>query len=115
MQPTYQPPQPINDLESTRRANKKLLIWGLVCLVGPTALFVISIVLYAIVHVILSANAPVSAPSSVDTPAPLFTDAPSPITTITNIVLFLIGTIGTIAWLPGIIVGIILLAKRKKI
>lgn len=83
--------------------NKKQLIWGLVCLLGPTALIVISLLLYATLNFIFGATA---------TNGDLFGEQ-SPAKTIFNVVLFLIGAVSVITWLPGLIAGIILLATRK--
>ena len=92
--------------------SKKQLIWGLVCLLGPTALIIIAILLYAIVNFIAASTAtPVTTDITTDTG--LFND-PSPVQMITNIILYVVGVVGTLAWLPGLIAGIILLATRKK-
>lgn len=84
------------------RSNKLKLIWGLISLIGPTALFVLSILIYAIVNFIAASIGA----DSFSTDVPLWK-------TIANVVLFLIGAVSVITWLPGIIVGIILLATRK--
>ncbi len=46
----------------------------------------------------------------------LFAEAgPSPLHTIGNVLLFLVGAIAVMTWLPGIIIGIILLSTRQKV
>lgn len=99
MQPTAPSPN--------AKANKQKLIWGLVCLIGPTALLIVAFLLYAVINFITAATAP--APTGDE----LFAE-PSPAHAIGNIILFLAGAISVITWLPGIIGGIILLSTRKK-
>lgn len=95
-------PQPVapQDAAAIQKSNKQKLTWGLVCLIGPSALLVGSLLLYAIVNFIFIGDA------SGDI---------SPLKTIINVILFLIGAVVTLTWLPGIIVGIILLATRKSV
>ncbi|MBC7512116.1 hypothetical protein H7142_00430 [Candidatus Saccharibacteria bacterium] len=130
----YESPIPVNGestpetSETVKKANKRKLIWGLICLIGPTALIVISLLLYAVINFIIATSAPEVAecpPAGVDSIAmgacasegkdqALF-EKPSPVSTISNVVLFLVGAISVLTWLPGIIVGIILLATRKPV
>ena len=93
MQPNYTAEQ----IEQIRRSNKKKLLWGLVCLLGPTLLLIVGILGYAIGNFIFGGL------SSGEGAARPFI----------NILLFLIGTVSVLTWLPGIIGGIILLAKRQ--
>lgn len=86
--------------ESIRRSNKKKLVWGLICLLGPTLLLVVALTAYALLNFVF-ANF-----SSSDVPAT---------SSVSNIILFLVGAITFLTWLPGIIVGIILLTKRQRI
>lgn len=95
------PPAP-GELPQTPKKSHK--VFGLILLLGPTAFIIFSIVLYAVLNFIFSGTAQPNADG-------LFPD-PSPIQSILNIFLFLAGAAGVIAWLPGIIVGIILLAKK---
>lgn len=85
-----------------KNKRKILALW---LLIGPTALIIGSIILYAVVNFILGATAPTS--------GDMF-ESPSVLRSILNIILFLAGTISVIAWLPGIITGIILLTTQKK-
>lgn len=86
--------------QSPKKSHKKL---ALMLLIGPSALLLLTFVLYAISNFITNSTAPNS--------GELFTQ-PSLLTSIINIFLFFIGTISVLAWLPGIIIGIILLNKK---
>lgn len=91
--PPYQPvPFTPEQIEAIRRKNKQKLVWGLVCLLGPTLLLIASILVFAIVHAITGGTGGAAV----------------------NILLWLIGVVATLTWLPGIVVGIILLATRRK-
>lgn len=99
-------PQPSHYQQPTtaQPKSKKKLIWGLVCLLGPTTLVIVSVILYAIVNLATGGD-------SASNNDPLA--QPSPIHTISNVVLFFVGAVATLTWLPGIIIGVILLATRK--
>lgn len=75
---------------STNARRTKVALW---LLIGPSALFVGTIILYVVTNLI-------------------FPDA-SAIKVIVNIILYLAGVVTILTWLPGIIIGIILLATRK--
>jgi len=100
-EPTQVQPQSNDNIQS----NKKKLIWGLVCLFGPSVLIVFSIVIYAIVNFM-------SGTGTSTNEADVFTE-PSVWERVSNIVLFLVGGLSVLTLFPGIIVGIILLATRK--
>lgn len=76
-------------------------IWAIVCLAGPTALLVFTFVVFAVVNWTLGSVSPGT-----------YADGPIMVRTIINIVLWFLGVIATLSWLPGIIVGIILLATK---
>jgi hypothetical protein len=103
--PTYQSPaEQTTATAPTRNKRKILALW---LLIGPTALIIGTLILYAIVNFLVAST----------TPAPAEGDmfgSQSPIQSILNVILFLIGTISVITWLPGIIAGIILLTTKKK-
>ena len=103
-QPQYQPPVAVNQQTSF---NKRRKMWGIICLVGPTALILLVTALYAVVNLVLGSAAP--EPSD----GQLFAQS-SPLLSVVNILLFLVGAIVTLTWLPGIIVGIVLLATKKR-
>lgn len=85
-------------------ANKPKLVWGLICLLGPTALIILSILLYATFNFI----------ASITTSDAVLATGPTPIwTTIANVVVFVGGALGVIAWIPGLMFGIFLLLTRK--
>ncbi len=115
-----------------KRSNTNKLRWGLICLIAPTALIIISLVLYALVNFIFSATAGMqSQPYAVDCTGSEVSGAclSEPQTsqeaqlfngsgigrTIANVALFLVSALSVATWLPGIIVGIVLLANRKPI
>lgn len=88
-----------NQLPATQdvaRSNKNKLVWGLICLIGPSALLILSILLYAIFNSMLGDI------SSGDMSHKIM-----------NIFLYLVGVISVMTWLPGLIIGIILLATRR--
>lgn len=91
--------------ESLAKTNKKKLIWGLICLLGPTLLLVITIFTYAVVNFLIADTAQSS--------SELFTT--SPLGATFNILMFLVGALVILTWLPGIIAGIVLLATRRKL
>ncbi|AHB42403.1 hypothetical protein RAAC3_TM7C00001G0557 [Candidatus Saccharibacteria bacterium RAAC3_TM7_1] len=103
------------------RSNKRKLTWGLVCLIGPTALLIAALLFYAIANFTFASMTPPPDPSGVactNDPlagvcAPVSDYEPPVLRTIMNVILFLIGAVATIAWLPGIILGIVLLATRR--
>lgn len=86
-----------------RRA-KLQLIWGIICLTAPTALWIIVITLTAVANLVFS-GAP--------TGDALFGE-PTGAQIALNIFAFLLGGLAFLTWLPGIIVGIILLATRPR-
>lgn len=104
-------PQPNTPLAPTtineeQRKNKLKLIWGLICLIGPSALFLVAILLYAVTSFVTSSVTPADS-------SDLLSNTSN--NTVINIILFLFGAISVATWLPGIIVGIVLLATRKKL
>lgn len=96
---SYAPDQ----IAQLRRSNKRKLVWGLICLIGPSAAIIVSVLLYALIGYFTS----LAADSSLT--------EPSAGRSIANIIMFLIGIVSILAWLPGMVVGIILLATRKPI
>ena len=90
---------------AVQRSNKKKLLWGLVCLIGPTALIVIAILGYAIANFVAGSVAPTAEGELLP--------QPSAGSTIVNVFLFLVGAVFALTWLPGIIIGTVLLAKRQ--
>lgn len=99
-------PHLVSNYETIRKSNKKKLVWGLICLAGPTLLIIGAIALYAIVNLIAL---------SIGQPSSDMLETASPMTRALNIILFILGVLGTLTWLPGIIGGIVLLATRRKL
>jgi len=71
--------------------------WGKLFLFGPTALIAAALAAYVLAHFVLEAIG-----------------ASKTLSDGINLVLFSIGAAGATIWLPGIVVGIILLATRKQ-
>ena len=65
-------------------------------LIGPTGLLIVVFTLYAVLNWVL------------------FYMSPSPIISITNTLIFVVGSSAMLAWLPSLVIGIILLATAKK-
>ena len=91
------------DIDKIKKSNRLKLTWGLVCLIGPTALIVGALLIYATVNFITGTTEPQNSGDS------------DVARTITNVVLFLVGATSVATWLPGLIVGIILIATRKPV
>lgn len=105
MNETPQSTPAVQSAEAIRKSNKRKLIWALICLIGPTALIVISLIAYALVNFLTMSTVGVSDEGFGVT---------SPFHTIVNVLLFLAGAVAVATWLPGIIGGIILLATRNR-
>jgi hypothetical protein len=78
---------------------------ALLLLIGPTAIIILDLMLYALMNWVFST--PASSPSS-----DLFA-AQTGASVFVNVLLFILGLIGILAWLPGLITGIVLLATKK--
>lgn len=105
MEPTTQSSvQPSQTSAPARmQPRKKVALW---LLIAPTSLLIVTFALFAFVNFFSTLLAPITADTEIMTqPVAL---------TITNVVLFLFGAIASIAWLPGLIAGIILLATEEK-
>jgi hypothetical protein len=75
-------------------------------MIGPTALLALVFIGFAVVNLIAVSTS--SAPAASD----LFGTQPA-WTSIVNAVLWLLAVLSFIAWLPGLIVGIVLIATKK--
>ncbi len=101
--------------------NKTSLKLPIFLIVGPISMIILSVFLYAIVNFVVGSF------TSESTVAPSISDGASisqgdnaelygstPIfVTIANVLLFLLGALGMLAFVPGLIAGIILLNRRK--
>ena len=81
----------------TPSKRKAVALW---LLIAPSALIVFTMVLYIIVNAV--------AGNSYDSATDSFT-------AFANILIFLVSLVGFISWLPGIIVGIVLLASKPTV
>ena len=107
MDPNQQNPTPEPAPVQSKKRSKRTIV-AIYCLIGPTALLIGGFVLFAFLNLILNAVIP---------PAPLTGSelfGQDPVwRTILNVIGFLVTAIGFLTWLPGIIVGIVLLATAK--
>lgn len=81
-------------------------ITGLILVIGPTALIMLTFLLYAVVNFF-------TASTTGNSGGDLFGET-NPMSAFVNVILFILGTLGVVAWLPCLIIGIILLATKKK-
>jgi len=105
--PSVPPASSSNDIAQIQKANKQKLIWGLLCFITPTALLAITLIC-GLVMTTMADSAPLD-PNSTS----LFPENTSA-TSIGNILLFLGAGLSVLMWLPGIIIGTILLTTRKR-
>lgn len=102
--PAYQPPtEPAAATAPTIPGKRKAIALWL--LIGPTALIIGSILLFAVANYVTASLAPASSDLIAPTP---------PLNAAINIILFAVGAVSVITWLPGIVIGIILLASSNK-
>jgi hypothetical protein len=80
----------------------KVALW---LLIAPTAIIIVDLLLYSLMNWVFST--PASSPGS-----ELFA-AQTAGSVFTNSLLYILGVIGILAWLPGVIIGIVLLATPK--
>jgi hypothetical protein len=115
------PPAPTNRKKVATRT--KVALW---LLLGPTVLLVATFILFAVANLAFG-NIPQTLPEACETSSSsLFGDEitpeceqelfglQSPAEQAINVILFLIGTVGVIAWVPGLVIGIILLATKRE-
>ena len=94
----------MNQQKMTKRT--KAALW---LLIAPTALWIVVFIAYAIVNFALASATNIGVNSGED----LFSsNQPALVSVIANVILFLAGTIAFISWLPGLIIGIVLLATK---
>lgn len=109
-QPAFAPAQPTTPtpIDAIAKSNHKRTILALWLMIGPTALIIVTIALYALSNFI----------SEQIDPGPDLTTtmygAPTLGGMLINFALFIIGATAIMAWLPGLITGIVLLATKKK-
>ncbi len=90
-------------------------------IVAPIAGLILSVILYAIVNFIVASSMPETTPSisegagiaqGVDAQSDLYGETPV-FQTIANVVLFLLGSISLLAFVPCLVVGIIMINRRR--
>lgn len=109
--------------QSYKKNPSKRLTIALLLILGPTVLIALTFIITALIN---WTNVPNTLPAACserlssslmaeDTSCPeqLFGEQPAAQTGI-NVLLFILGAIGVAAWLPGIIIGVVLLTKRPK-
>lgn len=105
MDPNQTPPltaAPTPQLDAHKR--RKLLVWGLICLIVPSAALIVAVLTAAIANLVFgNGTVPGSDPSAPVNPAQL----------VVNVLVFFVGITALLTWLPGVILGIILLVKRR--
>lgn len=91
----------------------KVALW---LMIGPTALLIVTFVLYATLNYIFGVTPEVTTTTTTES-GDLFVETSNPAgngANIANILMFLVGAIATLTWLPGLIIGSVLLATKKK-
>lgn len=106
MEPTQAPQPPAQQQPAHHPAKKHAThtILALWLLIGPTVLWILTFTISAVSNYAFGAAEP-----SNDS---LFAN-PTPAQVAVNILTFLMGIVAFLTWLPGLIIGIILLATRK--
>ncbi len=90
--------------QSNNKKRAKLALW---LMIAPTVLFAATFICYAIVNFVMFSTTPTDVNST-----ELFATQ-NPVQSVLNVILFITGVISFLAWLPGIITGIVLLATKK--
>ncbi len=96
-------PQPVRPYRKNVSTRTKV---ALSLLLGPTVLIAVSFALFALLNLVFN-------PTFWPTPDTANFAATPVFITILNVILFTIGSIGIVSWLPGIIIGAVLLATKK--
>jgi Na+/proline symporter len=87
--------------ESPQKSKKRL---ALILIIGPTSLFILAIVVSIVSNLLFNTQM---------SEGELFNQVPVG-KTVFNIIIFLLSAVAFLTWLPGLIIGIILLAKQSK-
>lgn len=93
--------------QHTAQPKNRTKIIALLLILGPTLLIVSAFALFALTNLVLNPTFWPTPDSELVAPTPLGI-------TIVNVTLFIMGSTGVIAWLPGIIIGVVLLSKAAK-
>jgi hypothetical protein len=89
--------------QTPRKSIDKRTLWAIIALAGPSVLWIITFIIAAATNLAFA--------SIIDTSAGF--DSYYPAQVALNILSFLLGAIAFLTWLPGIIIGIVLLETRK--
>jgi len=120
---------PIHPEKRSKRTRIALLL-----LIGPTALFIAVLALFSVVNLanantgsVADCDPTLSTSQPAETPDSLFGesatavpgqcelfDETTPLETAANVILYIGGAVSFLTWLPGLIIGIVLLATRPK-
>ena len=98
--PQPQPAKPYRKNVSTRTKVALSLI------LGPTVLIAVTFSIFSLLNLVFSLTFQPTPDTANFAATPVFI-------TILNVILFTIGSIGIVSWLPGIIIGAVLLATKK--
>lgn len=96
--------QPVAPVSSRKNTRRTVALW---LLIGPTALIIGTLILYAVIGYLLTVGAPLQ-------PNGLSYHDPSIFSVGANIFLFIAAIVGITTWLPGLIIGTILLVTKKE-
>lgn len=96
--------QPVAPIPSRKNTRRTIALW---LLIGPTALIIVTFILYPVIGYLLTIGAPVQ-------PNGLSYHDPSIFSIGANILLFITTIVGITMWLPGLIIGTILLVTKKE-
>ena len=88
------------------KATKKSLKLPIFLIIGPAIAVIGSIILYAVVNFLIAGATTDTASSS------LFGEQPI-LKIIVNVVLYILGTGGMLAFVPCLVIGVIILSKRR--
>jgi len=107
MEPATLPPQPPVQPSAPRKitGRTKTALW---LMIGPTALMIVAFLGYALINLAFATTTAATVTES----APF--GEQTVVQTIANVLLFLVAVVTFLTWLPGLIIGIVLLATPKK-
>lgn len=92
---------------------KRSLVLPIFLIIGPSLAVVLAIIVYVVVNFLINSSAPVPDTSQGANDSDLFGNSGgSAFSTIGNVVLYLIGAGSILAFVPCLVIGIIMLSKR---
>ncbi len=103
-----QPIETSHPVQTKLSKRTKVALW---LMIGPTALIIVSLMAHAIINIVMGVVPPDQDPSQNPN---LFISSETTVASMILSALFsLIGVVSFLAWLPGLITGIVLLATKK--